>query len=75
MNNALYAVGGFVLGFLVSWYVFAPAAVVVEAEKPAVEAPVIPAEPEAAAPAEPEVVPMPPQETVEPVPVEQKAAQ
>jgi hypothetical protein len=48
MNNVLYAVGGFVLGFIVSWYVFAaPAPVVeVEVEKPAVETPVTPAEPE-----------------------------
>ena len=74
MNNVLYAVGGFVLGFLVSWYVFAPAAVVVEAEKPVVEAPVTPAEPEAAVPPV-EVVPMPPQEIVEPTPVEEKVAE
>ena len=71
MNNVLYAVGGFVLGFIVSWYVFAaPAPVVeVEVEKPAVETPVTPAEPE------PEIVPLPPQEVVEPAPVEQKDAQ
>jgi hypothetical protein len=79
MNNALFAVVGLVLGFVAGWFVFAPAEVAeVEAEKPAVEAPVIPAEPEAAAPAAETPaaeVALPPQETVEPAPAEPKAAQ
>lgn len=73
MDKFVFAIVGLVLGFGLGWFAFSPAAVKEEV-KVEETAPVIPAEPEAAAPAEPEVVPMPPQETVEPAPAEQKAA-
>lgn len=73
MDKAIFAVVGFVIGLVAGWLVFSPAEVKEEV-KLEETAPVTPAEPEAAAPAEPEVVPLPPQETVEPAPVEEKAA-
>lgn len=61
MDNYLFALGGLLIGLVVGWYVFSPATVKEEVtiEEPA---PVTPAEPEV------EVVPLPPQETVEPAP-------
>jgi hypothetical protein len=70
MDKAIFAVVGFVVGLVAGWLVFSPAAVKEEV-KLEETAPVSPAEPEVPAPVvESEVVPMPPQETVEPAPAE-----
>lgn len=61
MDKFVFAIVGLVLGFGLGWFAFSPATVKeeVKVEEPA---PVTPAEPEV------EVVPLPPQETVEPAP-------
>lgn len=73
MDKVALLVFGFALGFVISWWTFAPAVGPVEEAKTEEVVPVMPEAPEAETVPPVEVVPMPPQEVVEPV--QEKAAE
>jgi len=74
MDKFVFALIGLVLGFALGWFTFASSKVTEEV-KVEETAPVIPAEPEAEVVTPVEEVPLPPQETVEPAPAVEKAAE